>query len=118
MDWNTFKCYLRIRKFSWLDIKCWFQKIMGLFNVHPWDWVAHLILGFFVFIVEWAVLTIFVASVAEILAIWGTINALLFVELTQIDIFWINWRRFGDTVVDLIFGSLGLVFGIKLLVLF
>lgn len=118
MNFKIPRCYYRMRKLNWFNIQCWIAKQLSFFDKHPWDWVAHLILGLLVFMVEWAVLTIFIDSVAIVLAAWGTVNALLFVELTQIDVFGLTFIRFLDTIIDLIFGGFGLVLGMTLLGLF
>jgi len=107
-----------MRYFNWFSFCCWTVKVSTFFDRHPWDWVAHLILGFISFMVQWAILMCFIAGAAKLLAIWGTIVALFTVEFVQIDIFGLNKIRFIDTVIDLIFGFLGFIFAVKLLILF
>jgi len=71
---------------------------------HPWDKVQHFFL---------AVFLIFITSLffSFDFSLGFTIGSLLFIELTQIDIFGIK-GRVKDTLLDLLADFLGLLFGV------
>ena len=86
------------------------DKIKQFFNRHPWDWVAHFILGFVVFWINMGVLLLWDGN--TFVAVFATVNFLFAVELTQMDVFGVSWSRLIDTAVDLACGWIGVYVGV------
>jgi len=90
------------------------KKIKQFFDKHPWDWVAHFILGFVVFWINYGGLALCGRGDIFVMVI-GTVNFLFAVELTQMDVFGVSWSRLVDTGVDLACGWLGIYVAVIIL---
>lgn len=94
---------------------------MVLFDKHPWDWVAHFILGLVIFYANFGLMGlvgffIFAVSINFVLAvaIAGAINFVIAVELTQFDIFGFEKRRILDSIIDFVADIFGIAVGFSL----
>ena len=99
---------------------------------HPFDFIAHFLLGLIVFVVnfeliEWILkgylIDLYVISpeyIVHFVSLFCSVNFIVAVELTQFDVFGINnndlWKQCSiiDYVLDLVFGGLGIVLGLAL----
>ena len=90
------------------------NEIWKKLNHHPWDWIAHTLLGLIAFFINDLLLKGFdkLSIGATILA---AINVIVVVELVQMDVFGMSWRRAGDTVLDLMAGGLGIYLAVLLM---
>ena len=77
-------------------------KILVFFDKHPWDWLAHIFLGFIVFWLNWvACLWLGLEPILRYV-LFGSANFIIAVELTQWDVFGISRSIVIDSVVDLL----------------
>ena len=86
-------------------------KILVFFDKHPWDWLAHIILGFVIYILNLSALRVIdfcsyslAMDIDFIFRIAGfaSLNFVIAVELTQWDVFGISRSIVIDSVVDLL----------------
>jgi hypothetical protein len=98
-------------------------KILVLFDRHPWDWLAHGFLGFIIFILNLGIVRmidlcfytpLYLMTTPVIL--FGSINFVIAVELTQWDIFGISKKMLIDSGLDLIADMAGIGIGLWILI--
>jgi len=87
---------LRIFKMTWL------VKIMSLFDRHPWDWLAHVFLGFIIFWLNWVFCLWLGLEPILRFVLFGAVNFVIAVELTQWDAFGVSKSIVIDSMVDLL----------------
>jgi len=82
-------------------------RIIEFFDRHPWDWIAHVLLGFFIYVLNFGTLraidlSIYLMDIEPMtrFAGLGAINFVLAIELTQWDIFGISRKMIIDSIVD------------------
>ena len=92
----------------------WLDNIKNKSSIHPWDWIAHILLGFVAYLINYFLMKI-LGKPPENASLLAAFNVVLVVELVQIDIFGMSWKRFGDTTIDLIAGVFGIVIASVLL---
>ena len=102
-------------------------KILVFFDQHPWDWLAHIILGFVIYILNLSALRVIdfcsysmAMDIDFIFRIAGfaSLNFVIAVELTQWDIFGISKTMLIDSLIDFIADliGIGLAIGLFLMV--
>ena len=101
--------------FGWLAFL--YGKVQDISSEHPLDWIAHLLLGFMAFMVNYGMMLWLEVPPFHI-ALIASINVLVTVELVQIDIFGITKESFRDTIFDLIFGVWGVFIAVLLVEIF
>ena len=93
----------------------WIAKILVLFDNHPWDWLAHIFLGFIVFWLNWVFCLWLGLEPILRYVLFGTINFVVAVELIQWDVFGVSRSIVIDSVIDLLSDLAGI--GIALLLI-
>ena len=92
----------------------WIKQLKTKLNAHPWDWISHIFLGSTGFAINYFLISA-LGEPSIKAALLAACNLILIVELVQIDVFGLSWRRFGDSVIDLIAGVFGIYLAISLI---